>query len=262
MTGAGVCSRMYCLTLGHERVPRWISVEGAGDEVFRCPVIAIAVHSPDGWFLLETGMSDGLRTHPERYREVYVWGDPDFDTDGDPLLSQLAACGLAPGHFAGVAVSHLHLDHSGGLSHFAGGPPIFIQELELAFALDEAGAEHAYWRPDYAGRDLRWQPLGGDGRIAAGIEAIFTPGHTPGHMSYLVTLPTGKWLFAIDAIDLAENLERDIPIGASARPQDAPRRRESHDRLVALAAAENARLVPGHCPVIWPSLRHPPEFYA
>ena len=255
------CDRIYCLTLGYEFVPRWISVEGAGDEIFRCPVIAIAACSPDGWFLLETGMGDGLRTHPEQYREVYIWGDPEFATDTDPLLQQLGACGLAPADFAGVAVSHLHLDHSGGLRHFAGGPPIHIQQRELDFALAEAGVEHAYWRPDYVDRDLRWHPLDEDAPIAAGIDAIFTPGHTPGHMSYLVTLASGRWLFAIDAIDLAENLERDVPIGASARPEDAPLRRRSHDLLVARAEAEGARLVPGHCPFTWPALRHPPDFY-
>jgi len=72
---------------------------------------------------------------------------------------------------------------------------------------------------------------------------------------------SGTWLFAVDAIDLQEGIETGVPIGASVERADAPLRRRSHERLVALAAAEGARLVPGHCPVAWPALRRPPEGY-
>jgi hypothetical protein len=76
-------------------------------------------------------------------------------------------------------------------------------------------------------------------------------------MSYRVRMAqSGTWLFAVDAIDLQRGIDEDTPIGWSADPADAPLRRASHDRLVALAAAEDARLVPGHCPVTWPTVAH------
>ena len=81
-------------------------------------------------------------------------------------------------------------------------------------------------------------------------------------MSYRVRMgETGTWLFAVDAIDLARGIREDRPIGYSADPADAPLRRRSHDRLVALAAAEEACLVPGHCPDSWPALLAPPQGY-
>jgi N-acyl homoserine lactone hydrolase len=106
---------------------------------------------------------------------------------------------------------------------------------------------------DYADPAIAWRELDGDGVIAPGIDALSTPGHTPGHMSYRVRMEDGTtWLFAMDAIDLQEGIDTDTPIGWSAVAEDAPLRRASHDRLVALAAAEGARLVAGHCPVTWP----------
>ena len=97
--------------------------------------------------------------------------------------------------------------------------------------------------------------MDGDAELTPGIDLLFTPGHTPGHMSYRVRMgESGTWLFAVDAIDLQQGIDENRAIGWSADPDDAPRRRESHDRLVSLAGAEGARLVPGHCPVVWPPL--------
>jgi hypothetical protein len=75
------------------------------------------------------------------------------------------------------------------------------------------------------------------------------------------TRDSGTLLFAVDAIDLQDNLDEDAPVGWSADGADEPLRRRSHDRLVALAAEEGARLIPGHCPRTWPALRRPPEHY-
>ena len=106
--------------------------------------------------------------------------------------------------------------------------------------------------------DLHWQTLDGDAEIVPGIEAVATPGHSPGHMSYRVRMAeSGTWLFAVDAIDLQRGIDTDTAIGWSADPADAPLRRASHGRLVALAESEGARLLPGHCPEVWPPLCTP-----
>lgn len=256
------CTALYTLTLGHEYSPESISLEGGSDEVLRLPVIGILVRSPDGWYLLETGLNPEYCRDLEVCRTIYPFGDPEPNGE-DPIGEQLTACGVAVDEIAGVACSHLHVDHAGGLPRFADGRPVFVQRRELEFALERAGEPEAYWRPDYDRPGIAWHELDGDGPIATGIDAISTPGHSPGHMSYRVTMAeSGTWLFAVDAIDLAKGIESNREIGWSADPADAPKRRQSHDRLVAMAEAEGARLVPGHCPVTWPSLRRPPEHYA
>ena len=81
--------------------------------------------------------------------------------------------------------------------------------------------------------DLTWRTIDGDAEIAPGIDALFTPGHTPGHMSYRVRMArSGTWLFAVDAIDLAQGIREDRPIGYASDPADDALRRVSHDRLV------------------------------
>ena len=254
------CDRLHCLTLGWERCPEWISLEGgARDRILRLPIIAILAHTAHGWVLLETGCD------PAPYRgasghDIYRAGLPEFPTDGEPLLEALAAHGLAPSDLAAAAVSHLHLDHSGGLRHLAGRVPVTIQARELEYATERAGRPEAYVREDYELPDLRWRTIDGDGEIAPGIEAVFTPGHTPGHMSYRVRMAeSATWLFAVDAIDLAQGIREDRPIGHASDPAFDAMRRTSHDRLVRLAAEEDARLVPGHCPETWPALAAPAE---
>ena len=258
MTAA--CDRLHCLALGWEMCPEWVSLEGgARDRILRLPIIAILVHTREGWFLLETGCD------PRPYRgatdhDIYRAGLPEFPGDGDPLLEALAARGLEPGDLAGAAVSHLHLDHSGGLRHLAGRVPVTVQARELGYATERAGRAEAYVREDYALADLEWRTIDGDAEIAPGIDAVLTPGHTPGHMSYRVRMQqSGTWLFAVDAIDLAQGIREDRPIGSAADPAFDAMRRRSHDRLVRLAAEEGARLVPGHCPETWPPLAAPPH---
>lgn len=252
-----LCDRVICLTLGWEHCPRSISLEGGGDEVLRLPVCAILVHGPTGWTLLETGMSDRLRD-ADYARRWYTVGDPQFPSASDPLLGELARCGCTAADISAVAVSHLHLDHSGGLVHFQDGPEVFIQRRELEFAGSAAALDQAYVPADYD-LDVHWNLLDGDSPIVPGVDAVSTPGHTPGHMSYRVRTPAATWLFAVDAIDLQEGIDDDVPIGAAADPADDHLRRASHDRLLGLARAERAVLAAGHCPVTWPTRPGPPD---
>jgi hypothetical protein len=74
-------------------------------------------------------------------------------------------------------------------------------------------------------------------------------------MSFLIDLPeSGPQLFAFDAVPTMMNVERDAPIAVGTLPEQKPLIRESQDRVVALARAEHARLLPGHCPKTWPAL--------
>jgi glyoxylase-like metal-dependent hydrolase (beta-lactamase superfamily II) len=255
VSSGAACDRLLCLTLGWEYAPESVSLEGGTRTFLKLPLIGILARSPAGWVLLETGCD------PRPYRGVSsdpLYGEhlPEFDTDGDPLLEGMAAHGLEPGDLTAAAVSHLHVDHSGGLRHLAAaGVEVAIQGRELEFGRERAGAPEFYRDEDYMLDGLGWRELDGEAEIAPGIEAIPTPGHTPGHMSYRVRMrESGTWLFAVDAIDLQQGIDEDRAIGWSADPAEAPLRRASHDRLVELAGAEGARLVPGHCPVAWPPL--------
>jgi N-acyl homoserine lactone hydrolase len=259
---ASACSELYCLNLGHEYIPRELIREGGGDEIVRLPFTTILVHSPDGWFLFDLGLRPEIANDPNLYGNWWKWGPPEVPAGPDPVLDSLERCGVAPREVAGVIISHLHVDHTGGLRHFVDGPPVYIQRDELEYGLAGRDDAWGFWPPDYDDERIRWQPIVGDEEIATGIHAISTPGHSPGHMSYRIEMQqSGQWVFAFDAIVTVENVELDSPVNVGTRPEDAPLRRTSHDRLVALSRTHDARLIPGHCPVTWPTLESPPGRY-
>jgi glyoxylase-like metal-dependent hydrolase (beta-lactamase superfamily II) len=256
-----VCDQLICLTLGHEYQPRHVSIEDGGNALQRLPVIAVLAHGPGGWILLDTGLSPTMRDEPFA-RTIFRTRAPEFPTpaDVDPLLDALAGCGLAPDDLAAVAISHLHVDHTGGLRHVPAGRPVFIQREELRFGVEQAGIEHAVVREDYVDRAIAWAELDGDAPLLPGVDAISTPGHTPGHMSFRVRLADGtSWLFAMDAIDLRESVDTDVPIGSSSLPEGRAQRHASHARLTAMGREPGVRLAPGHCPVTWPTTPGPPH---
>jgi N-acyl homoserine lactone hydrolase len=112
-------------------------------------------------------------------------------------------------------------------------------------------------RIDYDDPRIDWHLAEGDAEIAPGVTAILTAGHTPGHQSFVVDLDEsvggGGFVFAFDAADLTENIEQELAVGGriNAEPQETV---EQIRRLKKIAADRGYRLVPGHDPVVWPSL--------
>jgi glyoxylase-like metal-dependent hydrolase (beta-lactamase superfamily II) len=252
--------RMFLLEYGAELCPKSWSVLGADDELRWVPVVGIAVETDIGWVVLETGFSRQAVDDREACEVVYGPGHDPRALSGEPFAHALENVGLSVSDVALAAVSHFHIDHTGGLPLLAAaGVPVMVQRKELDFALHRGDIQVAYYRDDYADRGIEWRILDGDTEIAPGITAIFTPGHAPGHMSYRVDLPeTGTWIFAVDAADLGQNLFDGVPIGTAADPDDIPRSPQSLQRLRDEAQRLDARLVPGHDPWFWRAVMHPP----
>lgn len=148
--------------------------------------------------------------------------------------------------------THTHVDHIGGLAACPQAPILM------------ARSERALPRPLYWG-DV--QPMGWPARdyvlidqdteIAPGLQVLSVPGHTPGQLAVVLNLPeTGPVLLTSDAIsrpdEIAEGFE-----GA----WDATLAQASCDRLVALATAQSAFVIYGHCPEQWSILKKAPDHY-
>lgn len=277
----GVARRLFVLQLGAERVDRSLSVADAGPGHYWEPFLVVLVDTDAGWVVLDTGMSraafespaiataygagpdgvvdDGTAWHlaptpPER--PGWAWILP-----GDPLSTALAEFGLQPADLALAAVSHLHVDHSGGVPTLAAaGVPIVIGAAELDFARSGAvGPAEGFHPADWSAPDTRWRTITADTEIAPGVVALATPGHTPGHLSFLIRLAaTGDWVFCADAADLGQNLLDAVPCG-STTPDTIETRAaaaRSTARLLSLGRA-GARLIPGHDQVVLTAIRHP-----
>lgn len=278
----GSARRLFVLQLGAERVPKDLSIAGAGNAQYWEPLVAILVETDAGWVLLDTGMSreaftsraiagaygaDDAGILREAGRAWHLAPVPPelpgwaWVLDGDPLVTALAGVGLTPEQLSLAAVSHLHVDHSGGVPTLTrAGVPIVVGAAELHHARSGAVApSQGFHPPDWSEPGTQWREVGEDTEIAPGVWVLSTPGHTPGHLSFLVHLPvTGDWVFCADAADLGQNLLDAVACG-SCTPDTAGNRaaaEASTARLLALGRA-GARLIPGHDQVITAAVRHP-----
>jgi glyoxylase-like metal-dependent hydrolase (beta-lactamase superfamily II) len=284
---------MFVLQYGAERIAKGLSLAGGSGDLYWEPLTGVVVRTEVGWILLDTGMSRVALEDPANQAAYeaaarglgadvdageasgdgdgwHLWPAPpdprrwNWGRPGNPLEDALAGVGLAPGDLALAAVSHLHLDHSGGIPTLAAaGVPVAIQAAELDFARSgRPGLGDGYHAPDWSDPRTRWELLDGDSELAPGVRALATPGHTPGHTSFRVDLrDTGTWIFAGDAADLVQNLYDRVPPGSCAggTPADEKAAAESLERLLAEGRRHDARLVPGHDQVLFNAIRHPTQ---
>jgi N-acyl homoserine lactone hydrolase len=166
---------------------------------------------------------------------------------------QLAKLGLRPDDIDLVIMTHSDIDHVGGIADFPAAPMLI------------GAAERALPAPRYFGsaRPMRWpeeveyQLVTEDMTLCEGVQVLLTPGHAPGQLSLLLTLPeTGPVLLTGDAI--SRPAELDEGFGGA---WDETQARQNAERLLALAAERGAFIIYGHDPRQWPSLRKAPAFY-
>lgn len=156
------------------------------------------------------------------------------------IQGALALHGLTPTDISHLLLSHSHIDHVGGL-------PLFAHAQIILSA-----AEHSLPRPLYFGAaqpmawpKARYRALIRSTQICQGLRVLVTPGHTPGHLSFLVRTPEGAFVLAIDAINRFSEPAEGYPDAVD--PVTAAR---SGRRLMALARRHDATLIPGHEPFV------------
>src|SRR5271166_2195702 len=97
--------------------------------------------------------------------------------------------------------------------------------------------------------------LFGDGSV----KMIFTPGHSPGHQSFLITLPiTGSIILTIDAAYTLDHWDEKALPGFLASTVDTVR---SVRKLHQVARQTGAMVVTGHDPDAWPKFKKAPDYY-
>lgn len=250
LSALGRPQRLVPLVLGYEPIPEWMSIQGGRRDHFLLePVTAAAVVYAEAWILLDTGFNVDTIRDPERRHSHYNYESyTAIVPPGDPLPEQILAAGLDWSQLAACAVSHLHVDHSGGLRFVEGRAPLLIQDEEWRFATTEAGLGDVYFRDDYLLPGLEVVLLDGDTLIAPGLTALDTRGHTPGHQSFQIELDGQTIVLACDAADLRACIDERRPCGTTARASEAPLAQRAIDRLHELDRSEGVQVWPGHDP--------------
>jgi glyoxylase-like metal-dependent hydrolase (beta-lactamase superfamily II) len=161
------------------------------------------IDHPDGTYLWDTG------SHPDA--GAGYWPAPLYeafehvDAADHRLADDLADAGFAVDDLDGVVVSHLHLDHAGGLHEFAGTDvPVYVHEEELKFASLSARTDAgsiAYVGADFD-RELNWRVVRGDRfALADDVDLLHLPGHTPGMFGARIDVDgAGTVLFTGDLV--------------------------------------------------------------
>lgn len=131
----------------------------------RLPVWAFLVKGPQGCLLIDTGAADAW--HPSLGR----------------LGEALREAGVAAGEVTAVALTHTHVDHLSGLVDCDRGLA-FPNADRVFVAVEELAAFRAV--PRMAPAFMRLMPLEQGDAPMRGVVAINAPGHSPGHMAFLV----------------------------------------------------------------------------
>jgi glyoxylase-like metal-dependent hydrolase (beta-lactamase superfamily II) len=129
---------------------------------------------------------------------------------GGLLLGNLARLGLGPEDIDMVVFSHLHADHVGWLAtKTPGGPQLTFPRAEHRLA----EAEWRYWSDPARGYRWGWptpvqlellrtrrSALEDGAALARGVSVMLTPGHTPGHASFVISSGTERAVVLGDTI--------------------------------------------------------------
>ena len=111
----------------------------------------------------------------------------DPGEEPERLLAAAQALGV---EIEAILITHCHFDHVGAVAPVARatGAPVYCPEIERPLL-----SEIMNWVPPGFGPFESWEPehtvKGGERLTLAGceIEVVFTPGHSPGHVTYALT---------------------------------------------------------------------------
>lgn len=160
-------------------------------------------------FLIDTG---------SRLILIDTGAGPLYGKDGGYLVDNLMAAGYRPEDVDDILITHLHLDHEGGLIRNGAmafpNATIHVAKADLDFWLDPTNASHVpkLLQPMFAGAKNSLDPYIASGRVkpfepgqevVEGIQAIAAPGHTPGHTWFLVSSGKDRLLAWGDTVHVA-----------------------------------------------------------
>lgn len=181
---------------GHNIIARQLAIYADRDWTEWLPTYAWAIEHREGVIVVDTGqgahlLKTGNSYHPFARWEVVFRIDPE-----EEIGPQLRALGIGSRDVKRVVLTHLHMDHDGGLAHFPN-TEILVAPGEIRTASGWSGRIRGYlphrWPSwfDPVPLDLTAEPYGPFARSrqltnTGDVIAVATAGHTADHISVLV----------------------------------------------------------------------------
>lgn len=219
-----------------------------GRMVAHCLLLETPSH---GLALVDTGLGEDDKRDPtgrlgRAFTVATGLGGGAFHT----ALEQVRALGFDPRDVRNILVTHLDLDHAGGLPDFPEAT-VHLHADERDAALHPRGLERERYRRCHFAHGPKWSPYPAEGEPWKGFRCVRSlpglppevlalplPGHTRGHACIAVDLG-GRWLVhggdALFHRSIVEPSEGPFPAGLRAFERlvamDLPRVLDNHKRL-------------------------------
>ena len=189
--------------------------------------------------------------------------DSGFGDNGPPtgnnLLSNMSAAGIDPKNIDTILVSHFHGDHISGIRAKGGAAnypnaEIMVPSGEWQFWNDASNQAKVIdnFKPGFANVKRVFDPVAKDVKqfehgkeLVAGITAVDSRGHSPGHTAFLVASGNGKLLVTSDTVN-HQILIRN-PDWSLWADMDAAMAVTARKRLLDMAASDKSRSRPTTC---------------
>jgi glyoxylase-like metal-dependent hydrolase (beta-lactamase superfamily II) len=194
----GVLATSLDVVLGMDRAELKRLAGSTDDDGLRIAVNAFLLKLQGRWALIDTGAGNSM--------------GPTLGK----LPEHLRAFGVTPEEIAAVFLTHIHPDHSNGLVDDTGravfaNAELILHEAEARFWLDrdEASGETERIRRNIAKAAVATAPYRSRMRLVreseamSGISAVALPGHTPGHIGWLIASGNESLLIWGDLVHLA-----------------------------------------------------------
>ena len=250
--------KLYPLDLGSIEYDEGFPLAGAGVSTLSAPdpaaarrkvaiIGALIDHPAIGPVLFDTGAAPNAKEiWPPQVFELFAITEY---AEQHRLHNAVAEAGYSLDDVRAVVLSHLHLDHAGGLEFFRGRDvPIYVHgdELRNAFYAVATGEDLGAYLPHYLDFSFNWQPLDGDRvELFEGFTLHRLPGHTPALLGLQLDLSnSGTFFLTSDQFHLRDNYEQGRPLGWLLRDHSAWWRSYRFTRR--LVERTGARLLFGH----------------
>jgi N-acyl homoserine lactone hydrolase len=157
-----------------------------------------------------------------------------------PLLERLNRLGLVPEDITSVVLTHCHWDHVCNYPLFPKAK-VFVPHDDLEWAASQpVGTWHIpEFHVEKLDSDKRVVRIREGDEFLPGLRAVATPGHTPGHLSYVARGQRADLIFTGDA---AKN-QAELVTGQVDMTLDASASQASIRRLRELAAKDRSNVI-------------------